>query len=327
MIKHQNTIVIALIIALFVFGVAPLYGVEGAFEYLALFSLILIPVIGWMFLRNRSPKLKRTVGWVMAVGFVGIVLIGLVWLILQTLRGETPLGGMLIVVIPIVAFIILTVMILYWGTFLWYMGKPSIAEQHYTNLLRLWPRFWFAYEQRASLKQQRGEFAGALADYQQALQFAEVDPANSKILIFTFSFNAALFHSNVSSLYFRQGAFEDCIRECDAGLAHSPLEKVVESILRFNRGLAYLNLEQFESALSDLNALATDMDDRFKQSFELSVTAHSAVALCGLGREAEARDLWTELTARESRYRDMTWVTEQFKWPEALVNLAQRLMS
>jgi tetratricopeptide (TPR) repeat protein len=80
-------------------------------------------------------------------------------------------------------------------------------------------------------------------------------------------------------------------------------------------------LKQYQLALSDFQK---SLDLRPGYYFAL---AGLAITYHALGQVEEARRLWNELIAEDSRYRDAEWVKKELNWVDALVEEARKLIA
>lgn len=326
MFKRQN-IIIAVLIALFFVGfIMPRYGERGL-ELGLIIAVMIAGVFVWNFAVQRWPRLGQLLNTLWAVFLVGCLLLGVFGIVVASVGGKLPIGTSLSVLAPILILVGWFVVQFYWGAILQRFGRADLAEQHYSNLIRINSGYTLGYMNRGWMRHQRGDDSGALKDYTKALELADAKAAQKTSSGVSVNFDVGTVYVNRATIYFRQGAYEAAIAECNAGLSRPNLQPLTQSVLRYNRSTAYLASNQFEAALVDLDYLISEKQDaRFQQGLGEQLHFCKALTLYGLDRVPEAAAEWNALVARNPKYQDMGWIRQQFKWPEMIYEMTEKVI-
>jgi predicted Zn-dependent protease len=95
-----------------------------------------------------------------------------------------------------------------------------------------------------------------------------------------------------------------------------------DALTQANQALALYQMGEVDHSLQALKQIARHYP-RFPD-----VRAALAAALWAQGKQGEAESHWVAAVGMDQRYQDVTWVSQQRRWPPAMVTaLAQFLQS
>jgi tetratricopeptide (TPR) repeat protein len=141
------------------------------------------------------------------------------------------------------------------------------------------------------------------------------------------------YYENVSSyalriratLYLVNDRVEDALSDLDRALSINPESWAI----RNDRGEVRFAGGKFQEALEDFKRSAQFTPELGSPLLPLRsqmlVTAGLAVTHHALGQIDEAQALWRDLTAENPRFRDLYWLKDELRWPQAMIDHAAQL--
>lgn len=321
---RQNILVavVAIIVFIFFITLTSRYG-DRAICLGIFFVAILIWSVIWQFLSKQPLYCGPAFGAILYL----VILFGILLLAAFAISRAIGLEATLLIILPVFISIILAVALFYWGPLLRAQGRLDLAEQHYTNLLRLNSRSGFLYMQRGGMRQEKGDYQDALDDFKRAIEIAEAKASRKTPSRFSVNYDLGTIYISIANIYFQQGQYEVAIEECNKGLARQDVLPIGKSVIRFNRGFFSLANMDYETALADFEHLTHEkLAIQVEKAIGSQIQFGRSVALWGLNRVAEAKTIWQQLLTNDPNYQDIEWIQQQFKWPDSILDIAQHLI-
>lgn len=264
---------------------------------------------------------------IMLIFFVGLLIFTLA-IFISFLRRQIDFGQFIFVFVAINLVIMRPAVVFSLGPLLVTFGQPQIAEALYSLIIRIAPRFGFAYVQRGVLRQLRKEVNEALSDYEIALNIAKDKAILSKPPLWSANYSAALIHAYKADIYLVKQDAHQAIIECSNGLGLKENNQSLTSLLHFQRAYAQLVVGNYEDALLEFNTLY--FDGRLaahESSLETELYALKALTYYNLNDFDEAKSLWQQAIRLDRNYANPVWLRDTFLWPESLLKLANQLQT
>lgn len=215
-------------------------------------------------------------------------------------------------------------------------GDKAGAIGDYTEVISLNPGFVEAYNNRGILRRMAGDFKGALADYDSAVRlnpkYATVLNNRAVVRREMGDFKGALAdHNYAIQLNGQNGNFYNNRggTRYHMGDLRGAVTDYTHAIRRDseNAHMYYSNIGEAFFALGDMTkALAAfEKSDQLKPQYHYAV-AGLAITLHRTGKVERAKELWQSLVDTEPRYLDATWVQDELRWEESLVEEARKVI-
>lgn len=106
-----------------------------------------------------------------------------------------------------------------------------------------------------------------------------------------------------------------------------------QNTLYNDRAEIYFLLGDYASALADYQTFETNYTPEqvaytfHRQTIADMVKAGMAVTYHALGEVAQAQALWRDLLMKSAHYGDITWVSREFFWSDAMTLQAEKLIA
>jgi tetratricopeptide (TPR) repeat protein len=143
------------------------------------------------------------------------------------------------------------------------LGQFDKAESDYSAAIALGTRrLPIAYNNRANVLTEKGDYAAAFADYARAMKIAP---------------NSAVFRANRATAYLNTGDTDRAIQDLDAAIAIDPAYGLAYA----RRGMAYLKRGDYDRAVADLNE-GLELDPQMewaKKALDEATAAREAAAI------------------------------------------------
>ena len=183
------------------------------------------------------------------------------------------------------------------------MGNLAQAVKDYDQVLEHWPEFAPAYFNRAFARQHGyGDLPGAIRDYTRALQlkpdFAEA-------------------YANRGIAHHQNEDYLAALADYDAALELDP----ESAPARYNRGEVHFLRGDFPAALADFQR-ARELRSGYSHAI-----AGAAIAAYRSGDAAAAKELWSDLLARDGGFKDAVYVANSLNWDAPLADAAGEIIA
>lgn len=217
--------------------------------------------------------------------------------------------GLALFVVLVLAPAVFFYVVHYRGASLAIQGNLKAAVDHYTRLLELpFLNRFMLYTRRAALRNGLGDLDGAIADYSEALQYAQ-----SKDNAMLYAIRSALYlgkrdfvnaladseqllklqpasevgYANRAAAKMFLGDIDGAIADCDTGLSKQ-LSGSGKALLYNNRGTAYRMIGNYNEAMMNYNlAMGTSLSDQEKRMIHPSIITNQGI-LYHLQKEYES---------------------------------------
>ena len=180
-------------------------------------------------------------------------------------------------------------------------GDDKKAIEHYSEAIKLNPRFADAYCNRGTILSNKGLHARAIEDYTKAI---ELDPEDGD------------FYLNRGNAQANKGAYDLAIEDYNKSLELNPDDVYVH----LNRGVAKVGIGAFELAIEDYNK-ALELRPNFSEAYFNRGTANFKQGKYDLAVQDYTKTI--ELTPNDANayfYRGVTWLSRK-NWPWAQSDL------
>lgn len=317
---------VAIVILIFVL-IQRGYSLDRIVPPLILAGIFIVGIV----LVRQNDVLDRIFQKIKSAVFIIFLIWSMIAFVYYVLVGEIPVGSALLLSSPFIFLIVLFIIWFYWGNFLIQLGKPNLAIAHYTNLLRLNPRSPFLYSSRAVLRLHTKDFSGAVDDYGKAIELVRTQKNQFQQLAGVHvTLDLGLLYGSRAKAHIDNDDFEASIMDCDNGLALPNITSLAKSVLHNNRGVALLELPDYEAALADFEDAETVALTLPKpqQAFSLAVIrSQKALALYQLGRKDDAVTIWQNLLRTHPNYRNIQWLKNDLRWRDWQISIVQDLLT
>ncbi len=299
---------------------------EVVFQIFSNIGLLYLTLIIGQMLLLRVPIVRNLFEWLVLSLIFGTV-IGSVAITLFIPHISFVGKLLILMLVPSLALIgVHNWLMIMWGVLLIIARRLTLAEAHYTNLIRMSPKLAAAYDQRGVVRHALNKPDDALRDFDHALVLVKQQSSASSVSLgFSITLAPASILRNRAATHVQRGDYAAAIADCDAGLAQPDLEANTRHHLRLNRASANLCAGDYAVALAELDTISALQTDKRYKHFWLFLTA---LAQQGAGQTEAARATWQALIDHMPNYQKQTWLRQKYRTlPQSLWTLVDQLLA